>query len=210
MRVFACMASTLDGKIGPAGVDHFVSISSPVDQQHLKAIRDQADGILFGASTYRAWPKAHTGLKGVKKAHHFIMSRRLDLDVNTPLFQSKDTPITVFKVSGGHVRPEHFPERVEIVGFPEDPGQIFSILNHIKESGVTSLLIEGGGRVLNQFIEAGVLQELYLTIVPAFMGNPDAPGLLGDLKLSNKPRLQLQSSKLVADETFQHFRLDYS
>jgi len=208
MRIFACMASSLDGKIGPANVDQFVSITSRYDMEHLKSLRDDADGILFGAETFRTWPKVHQGHDQTKKQHHFMMSRRLNFDVNTPLFQAFNTPLTIFTPtkSSDH----NFPDQVEVVNTPAGAKQLPFIVKYIGALGCKSLLIEGGGRILHQFIETQLLQELYLTIAPKIIGDSKAPGLLGNQIILNSPEIKVFSSRQVDDEVYLHLGLSYS
>ncbi len=210
MRIFACMASSLDGKIGPASTRHFAAITSRYDMEHLKSLRDEADGILFGASTFRAWPKVHLGHNRSKSPHHFIMSHSLDLDPNTPLFQALEIPITIFSDSTPVTSRQTFPKHVELVHIPEGPDQIIFIMNYLKERGINSLLIEGGGQILHHFIEAGFLQELYLTLAPVLIGQLSAPGLLGDQTLTRPPEFSLLSSQQIENELYLHFKLNYS
>ncbi|MEA3286316.1 MAG: RibD family protein [Candidatus Marinimicrobia bacterium] len=204
------MASSLDGKIGPADADHFVSITSRYDMEHLKSLRDRADGILFGASTFRAWPKVHQGHDSTRKTAHFIMSHNLELDLDVPLFQAVDIPLTIFTDSKTALSQRHFPKHVKLVPTPEGIGQITFIINHLRKQNINALLIEGGGQVLHQFIDAGVLQELYLTLAPTLIGQKEAPGLLGNQTLSHPPKIRLLSSRQVKDEFYLHFKLDYS
>ncbi len=210
MRIFACMASSLDGKIGPAGVDHFIAIGSRYDLENLISLRDEADGILFGASTFRAWPKIHRGNDPTKTAHHFIMSRSLNIDFNSELFLNDHVPVTLFSSSlqpfDSHLLPEH----VQIVTTPNGPEQVDHILSYIEDCGIKSLMIEGGGQILHQFIDGKALQELFLTLVPAVIGDIDAPGLLGDLSLKKPPQVKVIKSKMVGDEIYLHLWLDYS
>jgi len=187
MRVFACMATTLDGKIGPANVDHFVAIGSKYDMENLISLRDEADGILFGASTFRTWPKVHRGNNPKRNAHHFIMSRSLDLDFQAELFQYPEIPITIFSGTENITPGQPPPDHVEVISIPDQPGQIDLILKHVAQCGVESLLIEGGGHILHKFITAQVLEELYLTLVPTVIGNERAPALLGGQRLATPP-----------------------
>ncbi len=204
------MATSLDGKIGPAGVDHFVAIGSRYDMENLISLRDQADGILFGASTYRTWPKVHWGHDRSKLTHHFIMSRSLKLDFNTELFQDQNIPITIFSGRPDLPPPTSIPGHVSIVSIPEGVGQIDSVLKHITACGVNSLLIEGGGHILNQFIEAQALQELFLTLTPNIIGDSSAPALLGASALSNPPLIHVEESRQVNNEVFLSIHLKYS
>ena len=209
MRIFACMASSLDGRIGPANVDQFVAITSRNDMQHLMRLRDEADGVLFGAGTFRTWPKAHKGLDGSRILKHFILSNSLDLDINTPLFQNPEIPIYIFSSSPEAVSEKRFPANVELVITPTGTDQLPFILKHAKKNGVQSLLVEGGGRVLQQLIESQLLQELYLTLAPKLFGQVDAPGLLGDVSLSNSPQIKLLSSHQLEGETYLHLEFKY-
>jgi len=209
MRVFACMATSLDGKIGPAGMDHFVAIGSRYDMEHLISLRDDADGILFGASTFRTWPKVHRGNNPKQNAHHFIMSRRLDLDFDSELFQFPEVPITIFSGSDSQISGRALPDHVNIVSMPDKAGQINQILKHVAGCGVKSLLIEGGGHILHIFITAQILQELYLTLVPSVIGDEKAPALLGGQRLTKRPHIKILKSRQVEDEIFLHLKLEY-
>ena len=205
--IFACMASSLDGKIGPANVDRFVSITSRRDLEHLKSIRDQADGILFGAETFRTWPKVHRGHSEDHHPRHFILSRSLDLDFTAPLFQDPRIQITLFSPTA--TQNLELPENVRLVRLPEGERQMDLILTHIKSLGIRNLMVEGGGRILNQFLAAGALQELYLTVSPMVIGDPQAPGLLGSTSLPTPVRFSVLSQEIHDSEVYLHLRVDY-
>ena len=204
------MATSLDGKLGPANVDQFVPIGSRYDMENLISLRDAADGILFGASTFRAWPKVHRGNDPRRTAHHFIMSRSLDLDFRADLFQSPEIPITIFSGSEKTIPSHLLPDHVELVSIPDQPGQINLILEHIAKCGVEALLVEGGGHILHKFIAAQALAELYLTLVPVIIGDEMAPSLLGGQKLASPPHLKILDNRQVGNETFLHLELQYS
>jgi len=209
MKVFACMAVSLDGRIGPASVDHFVAITSANDMDHLKNLRDQADGILFGAGTYRTWPKVHRGHDRDRKTPHFIMSRSLELDTETPLFQDLKTPLTIFCNLDDVKGEGNIPSHAELVITPEAPNQIPFILNNLENRGIKSLLVEGGGQVLHQFIAAEALPELYLTLAPKLIGHAQAPQLLGNNTLVNPPEVRILNARYLEGETFLHLELLY-
>ncbi|MCF7904664.1 MAG: RibD family protein [Candidatus Marinimicrobia bacterium] len=201
------MASTLDGKIGPANTDHFVALGSQHDLDHLVALRDQADAVLFGASTFRAWPKIHQGTNPDQTLHHFIMSRSLDLDPGSELFQDPSVPVTIITSSDPGER--EFPPHVALFQTPED-APMSTILDHIRARGYDALMVEGGGQVLGQLIAARAIQELYLTLIPQFIGQADAPGLLGSQDLGVPLQLEIIERKQIENETYFHIRISYS
>lgn len=204
------MASTLDGRIGPADVDHFVSIGSRYDLQNLIKLRDDASGVLFGASTFRAWPKVHHGTDLQRHLHHFIMSRSLDLDFQSELFQHHEIPVTVFCGAKDVAVPEDLPPHVTLVHIPEGPHQIEQLLEHVAGCGVEALIVEGGGEVLHRLIEAKALDALYLTLVPSVIGNVNAPALLGGRPLAEAPKIKVAESRLVGNENYLHLQFQYT
>lgn len=203
------MASSVDGKIGPAGVDRFVSITSERDLLHLQEIRDQADGILFGAETFRTWPKVHVAMNRRQPAHHFILSRSLQLDFSAPLFQEKHVLVTVFSP---HSLAEgiELPENTSLIQVDQSASMIHDIVEQVKRLGVKNLLVEGGGRILNLFISAGLLEDIYLTLSPQIIGDVNAPGLTGNTRLEHLPRLQMLSGEQTNDEIFLHLALKHT
>jgi len=208
MRIFACMASTVDGKIGPAGVERFISISSKRDLIHLQEIRDQADGILFGAETFRTFPRVHVARAKKEPAHHFILSRSLDLDLEAPLFQDRSVPVTIF-TPDPQKKELQLPEQARLIAVGASRNMMHEIAGHIQNMGIRNLLVEGGGHVLNQFISAGLLEELYLTLSFRIIGSSTAPGLTGNARFNNTPRLQVLSKEQHDNEVFLHLGLNY-
>ncbi len=74
----ACAALTLDGKLGPHERVPFTRISSDEDIKQLSILRDQHDAVIYGGTTFRAWPKIHRGLRKTS-LHHIIFSQNGDL-----------------------------------------------------------------------------------------------------------------------------------
>ena len=58
-----------------------------------------------------------------------------------------------------------------------DPLSVGFILSDLAERGVARLLVEGGGRVLGEFLAAGYADQLDLAVAPFFVADPAAPRL---------------------------------
>jgi 5-amino-6-(5-phosphoribosylamino)uracil reductase len=54
------------------------------------------------------------------------------------------------------------------------------ISEDLRARGVTRLMIEGGGKVLTQFLTAGLADELHLVVAPFFVGDSRAQRFVGD------------------------------
>jgi 2,5-diamino-6-(ribosylamino)-4(3H)-pyrimidinone 5'-phosphate reductase len=79
-----------------------------------------------------------------------------------------------------------------------------------KEWGVKRLLCEGGGEINGGLFEAGVVDEIYLTIAPVIMGGRNAP-TLGDGEgialLADATKVRAKSIKRVGDELYTRFEV---
>src|SRR6185312_11391254 len=53
-----------------------------------------------------------------------------------------------------------------------DPVSADFMLQDLAERGVARLLVEGGARVLGEFLAAGLADELNLAVAPFFLGDP--------------------------------------
>ena len=60
------------------------------------------------------------------------------------------------------------------------PIEMCRISEDLRARGVTRLMIEGGGKVLTQFLTAGLADELHLVVAPFFVGDCRAQRFVGD------------------------------
>lgn len=73
---------------------------------------------------------------------------------------------------------------------------------------VDRLLVMGGGELVASMLVDDLVDELYLTICPLLIGGKTAPTPVGGLgfTLPRTPTLTLESSQVVGDEVFLHYK----
>jgi riboflavin biosynthesis pyrimidine reductase len=174
----ANMVSSLDGAAWHAGRSQ--PLSSEADMRVFGVLRGLADAVVVGAQTVRqeryrparerevfaGW-RAAAGQGPVPVIA--VVSAGLDLDFSMPLFTRPLVPTLV--VTGAAASTERIAAAreagAEVVfageGAAVDPVRLPGAL---AERGLRRLLTEGGPRLLGQFVEAGVLDELCLTLAP--------------------------------------------
>ncbi|MEU7580324.1 pyrimidine reductase family protein [Streptomyces sp. NPDC041068] len=174
----ANMVSTLDGAAQHDGRSQ--PISSDTDMRIFGTLRALADVVVVGAETVRKEgyrpPRAREAFAERRAAAGqtpapaiAVVSASLDLDFSLPLFVSPLTP--TFVVTGAAApadRVEAAAKAGAVVvvageGATVEPGRVAPAL---AERGLTRLLTEGGPRMLGQFVAAGALDELCLSVSP--------------------------------------------
>ncbi|MEV6192331.1 pyrimidine reductase family protein [Streptomyces sp. NPDC051920] len=174
----ANMVSTLDGAAQHDGRSQ--PISNATDMRIFGVLRGLADVVVAGAETVRQEgyrpARAREAFAAPRKAAGqgpapaiAVVTASLDLDFSLPLFTSPLVPTLV--LTGAAAAPERIAEaeragaRVVIAGDGAgvDPARAVRALGDL---GHTRLLTEGGPRLLGQFVAAGVLDEMCLTLSP--------------------------------------------
>ena len=83
---------------------------------------------------------------------------------------------------------------VDVVLLPKGSGGVSleRVLKELGKRGVTSLLVEGGGRLVASFIKAGLADRFCVFIAPMFIGADGVPsvGVLGLKRLSKAPGIE--------------------
>jgi riboflavin biosynthesis pyrimidine reductase len=172
------MVSTLDGAAQHDGRSH--ALSSPADMRVFGLLRGIADAVVVGAETVRQEgyrpARLRDGLAELRAAAGqepapaiAVVSASLDLDFSLPLFSAPLVPTLVLTGAAAprdRVREaEKAGAQVVIAG--DGPGvEPARAVRALAERGLVRLLTEGGPRLLGQFIAAGVLDELCLTMSP--------------------------------------------
>ncbi|WP_406398992.1 pyrimidine reductase family protein [Streptomyces sp. NBC_00879] len=213
----ANMVSSLDGAAQHEGRSQ--AISSDTDMRIFGTLRGLADAVVVGAETVRL-----EGYRPARAREAFaarraaagqgpapaiaVVSASLGLDFSLPLFAEPLVPTLV--LTGAGAPPDRIREAekagVEVVIAGDGPGvEPARAVRALAERGLTRLLTEGGPRLLGQFVAAGVLDELCLTLSPTLTAG-DAQRIAGGPALAVPERFALASVLEEAGFLFTRYR----
>jgi 2,5-diamino-6-(ribosylamino)-4(3H)-pyrimidinone 5'-phosphate reductase len=221
--VFVNVAITADGKIAPAN-RHFIPFSSKRDQTHLLELRTQADAVMSGARTidltgvtlgtggakYRRM-RLKNGL--AEQPIRVVPTGRATLDPDADIFQRGSAPLIILTTERADERRlkklRERADEVKICG-KEHLDFVFAFQWLREKWNVKRLLCEGGGEINAALFEAGLVDELHLTISPAtILGGRIAPTLSdgdGIEKLADAAKFRIHSKRRIGDELFLVYR----
>jgi riboflavin-specific deaminase-like protein len=186
-------AITLDGRATLRGRSG--AIGSDTDTELLVGLRTKVDAVMIGAGTMRAERYGRVLADSEKRSRRerrglphdplmVIVSGRLDLPWDAPLFTDGGGRVLIFTSSD--VEPPTTRTPVRVVNHPGRV-DLAAALRHLRvERGVRALLCEGGPRLHAQLIDAGLVDELFVTHAPKLAGG-DGPSLAVGLSELARP-----------------------
>jgi 2,5-diamino-6-(ribosylamino)-4(3H)-pyrimidinone 5'-phosphate reductase len=224
--VFSNFAMTADGKIAFSN-DKFVPFSSARDREHVMELRATADAVMCGARTIEA-TRTILGTGGIKFRKlrlkrglaefplRIIVSGSGSIDLNAAIFKKRFSPIIVLtteRASKAKLRQlRAVADEVKICG--ETEINLRATLRWLRaKSNIRKLLCEGGGGLHGDLVQAGLLDELHLTICPTIFGGLHAPTIAdgkGILNLADAIQYKFSSARRIGDELFLVFRMTKS
>ncbi|MFJ1899987.1 MULTISPECIES: pyrimidine reductase family protein [unclassified Streptomyces] len=213
----ANMVSTLDGAAQHDGRSQPISCAS--DMRIFGTLRGLADVVIAGAETVRLEgyrpARAREAFAARRKAAGqgpapavAVVSGSLDLDFSLPLFVSPLAPTLV--LTGADAPPDRIAAAreagAEVVvageGARVDPARA---VRELARLGHRRLLTEGGPRLLGQFVAAGALDEMCLTLAPMLTAG-DAQRIAGGPSVAVPERFALASVLEEAGFLFSRYR----
>lgn len=194
---------TLDGRGAIGGKS--TPLGSETDHRLMRNIRSHVDAVLVGAKTLRSEDLTLTvdetlvkrrkerGLK--EQPLSIILTASGDIQASRKIFRESRGGIVVFV--GSHAAKRNLAAeiseiatvRTTIAGDALKPEQILGTL--ADEYGVRRLLVEGGPSVNRSFLEARLVDELFLTLAPKIAGGDPRSLVEGDTlpQLESSPSL---------------------
>ncbi|MGE5407391.1 MAG: dihydrofolate reductase family protein [Syntrophothermus sp.] len=181
-------AATVDGRATIGGVSG--PIGSAADTEMLARLRTRFDAVMIGAGTMRAERYgrivANQEQRERRERHGLphdplmvIVSGRLDLPWDAPLFTDGGGRVLVFTASEAEPPPTATPLRVIR---HERFVDVVEALRQLRvERGVRAVICEGGPGLHNQLQGAGLVDDLFLTIAPKLAGGAGPRIIEGDL-----------------------------
>ncbi|NUK48739.1 pyrimidine reductase family protein [Streptomyces lunaelactis] len=213
----ANMVSSLDGAAQHEGRSQ--PISSDTDMRIFGTLRGLADVVLVGAETVRLEgyrpARAREVFAGRRAAACqgpapaiAVVSASLELDFSLPLFAGPLVPTLVLTGAAAPADRIRTAEKAgaEVIIAGDGPGvDPARAVRALAERGLVRLLTEGGPRLLGQFVAAGVLDELCLTVSPTLTAG-DAQRIAGGPALAVPERFALASLLEEAGFLFTRYR----
>jgi len=149
--VIAKCGMSLDGRLTrPAGESRWITASNA--RCHAHQLRAQVDAILVGAETARV-DNPRLTVRGVRRARQpwrIVMTRSGKLSRRAHLFSDR------------------FGSRTLVY----QGKSLATVLQNLGKRGVTSVLIEGGGEILGQALDAHLIDKVQLYLGPILTGGP--------------------------------------
>jgi riboflavin biosynthesis pyrimidine reductase len=226
--VVANFVSSIDGTVALPGVPKsspLISGGHRADRFVMALLRGTADAVVVGAGTYRAhrgpWTAAplapdlvlqfnelRAKLGQAPEPTFVIVTRSGDLGEPRPLLRD------ALLVGPASAAPRLEPYReagAEIVAVDEDPVGGRALIELLAERGCERVLTEGGPELMGSWLQAGVVDELFLTVSPLVFGGGEPPlvTLAGSASLREHPILaqRLLSVRRSEDYLFLRYAL---
>jgi riboflavin-specific deaminase-like protein len=220
--LFLNAAITADGKIAPAS-RRFEPFGGPRDFQHLLELRATADAVMAGARTVDS-DRVNMGPGPVKYRRQrlrrglapfnlrVIVSGSGTIDPTAEIFRHHFSPIIV--LTSGRApqsrlrRLQSLADEVKVCG--QDEIDFAAALRWLRAKWkVKRLLCEGGGELNGALFQAGLVDEVHVTLCPLILGGRAAPTLAdgaGVARLAQAARLRLVSMKRFVAGLFLVYR----
>ena len=195
---------------GHASIDGRVTnLTSPTDQRLFHHLRGLSDVILVGASTVRAekygpvrvsqslaQQRAADGRR--ERPTIAIVSRSLDIDIDRIAVAGQ--PVAVLTCAAAdEARRAEIEGSVDLIVVGDDIVDLRQGLALLRQQGARVVLCEGGAVLNGELAQAGLIDEVCVTVAPVIGGDPSTQA--GAL-LHRTLRLELQHAQHVDGNAF--------
>ena len=92
-----------------------------------------------------------------------------------------------------------FGDEVEVVGLAERTFKPAEILERLASLDITKVLLEGGAKTIAEFMKAGCVDQLRVSVAPFFLGKKGGPRLTFDPLNSQGERMVLERVEQIGD-----------
>jgi len=183
-------AMTLDGRIATrSGTSRW--ITGEAARREVHRLRSEVDAVMVGIGTVLADdPMLTARRRGAKNPMRVVIDPSLRTPLNariiTSITEAPTLLLTTSKAPSGKIK--KLKERgAQIELLPHTKGEVVfdAILDRLGKAGVTSLLIEGGGRVNGMALRARAVDRVIFYVAPKLLCGEDAKGVVAGRSISD-------------------------
>ncbi|MBW9092357.1 dihydrofolate reductase family protein [Microbacterium jejuense] len=215
-------AMSIDGYLDSAAPQR-LAMSNAADLDRVDDVRAHSDAIMVGASTVRRDDPRLLVRDTARRARRVSLGRAESPAKVTVTASGDLSADAAFFTTGESARLVYCPAdrapalRARLGGLATVVGlgtgdcvTMAELLDDLGEQrGIRRLMVEGGGRVLTQFLEADLVDELHLVVAPFFVGEADAPRAVGPGRFPWTPsrRAHLFDTRQIGDVVLLRYAL---
>ena len=191
----ANFATTVNGVIQMEG--RSFGVSGPPDKTVFRFLRSISDAILVGALTAQAEkyaspiPEPHSS----KAPLLVVATNSLNIEDSHKIFNEESPPLIATSNATFEAYPskiERLSHRARFVAFGNRSIDFPQLFSYLRSQGITTLLCEGGPKLVSQLLIAELVDEICLTISPR-IGNGTPTGF-ANIGSSTPIEMHLESS----------------
>jgi riboflavin-specific deaminase-like protein len=169
----AHLGQSLDGYIATGSGDSYY-VTGPANVVHLHRLRALCDAVVVGAGTV-ARDDPRLTVRHVDGANpvRVILDPRRRLSAERRVFVSQDAPTVLVCAEEHALGPGERHGLAEVMAVPAEHGRLRLdvLLQQLRERGLRTVFVEGGGTTVSSFLEAGLLDRLHVAIAPLVTGS---------------------------------------
>lgn len=215
------LGMTADGKIKPVDPKS-PGYVYPADQAHLEYQASLADLFLVGATTIREEGQTYTiqnpELLAARKVRGqspqpitCVVSGSLNLSPDMPFF-NQDLERWIFTTRAGlekNSQTATIKKQADVIELGDTDLDWDRAYTLMAERGIRKVVALGGGALTAALVDAGRIDDWWLTIWPTIFGGKDAPTPVEGKGLVplNAPHLELIETRQLGSELFLHYRI---
>ena len=208
------MITSLDGAISVNGRSGM--LGGPADTRVFQTLRSLADVILVGAGTMRSEGYGPGRVPDDVRDHRVdrgqqavppiaVVTRSGHLDWSSPFFTEAEARPIIFTTADSAEEARTRAKQVaEVVIAGDTRAESTAILDYLHKAGHRSVLLEGGPALNADVVDAGLLDELCLTLSPRLVSG-DGPRVIAGPELTAP--LSLDVVHLLEEDGFLFYRL---
>ena len=169
IKVVLSAAISADGYLDDKNPER-LRLSSTEDWAEVERERAACDAILVGAETVRRDNPSLLLKSGTRHPLKVTVTSRGNLDENARFFTGDAGKIVFCSMENSKQLQEHLGARAEVLPYPGERLSLDFLLAELSWRGVKTLLVEGGGTLLTQFLSEDKATRLRLAMAPFFVG----------------------------------------
>jgi diaminohydroxyphosphoribosylaminopyrimidine deaminase/5-amino-6-(5-phosphoribosylamino)uracil reductase len=202
-------AQTLDGMI--ADKNHYSEwISSNESRRYVHSLRSKYDAVLVGSNTAEIDdPKLTVRMVEGRNPYRVVLDSKLKLKTDLKIFKSNADRKTILITSDESKLKKNKLKKFEQLGVKiifckknkNDRLDLKSVLRQLGKIGISSILVEGGGKTFSSFVKQNLFDDIILFISPKILG--DGIKTFTELsfkKLQDSLKLRIINSDLIGDD----------